>query len=161
MPDDFAGLPELTLSLRSFGSSRGRAGEEQTLFFGPLLEARRRAADATNAAEAVAAFNVARLGAALDQIVRGMASDRFPDRPPARRAFEAALGDVLQPLYAALRALRDSTPAPASAHIEAAWVPWLNAVRATFETADRSWGAVDALLGQYPPPRASARGGRR
>lgn len=161
MPDDFPGVPELTLSLRSFGSSRGLAGEEQALFFAPLLEARRRAAEATDATEAVAAFSVARLGARLDQTVRAMAESRFPARPPARRAFEAALIDVLQPLYAALRALRDITPAPGTASEPATWNAWLAAVRTTFETADRSWSAVAALLGEYPSPTATGRGAKR
>jgi len=157
MPDDFAGLPELTLSLRSLGSSRGRAHEEQAAFFAPLLDARRRAADASSAQEAVAAFNVARLGSALDQMVREMAAARFPDRPPARRAFEAALADALQPLYAALRALRDRTPAGAEAQQEGAWSSWVGALRATFETADRTWFAVDAILRDYPVARVAPR----
>jgi hypothetical protein len=154
MPDEFAGLPELTLSLRSLGSGRGRVagGEEQARFFAPLLEARRRAASARSAAEAVAAFNVARLGSALDETVRTLSAERFPSRPPARRAFEAALADAVQPLYAALRSLRDRTPAAQEASDAERWRVWLDSLRATFEAADRVWGAVDVLLAEQPTP---------
>lgn len=158
MPDEFAGLPELTLSLRSLGSGRGRlsgrvaaGGEEQASFFSPLLEARRRAASARSATEAISAFNVARLGASLDETMRALATQRFPARPPARRAFEAALADAAQPLYAALRQLRERTPLPEDAEKPERWRIWLDALRATFEAADRVWGSVDALLAEQPP----------
>jgi hypothetical protein len=156
MPDEFTGLPELTLSLRSLGSGRGRVagGEEQARFFAPFLEARRRAASARSASEAIAAFNVARLGAALDETVRALAIARFPSRPPARRAFEAALADAVQPLYAALRLLRDRTPLPADSADPERWRVWLDGLRAAFEAADRVWGAVDVLLAEQPMPAA-------
>src|SRR4051812_4522896 len=103
MPDDFVGLPELTLSLRSLGSGRGAARAEQGRFFAPLLEARRRAAHVTSMAEVVASFSVARLGSALEETLRAFAAERYPDRAPARRAFEAELVDGAQPFFAALR----------------------------------------------------------
>jgi hypothetical protein len=152
MPDDFPGLPELTLSLRSLGSARGggSARAEQGQFFGPLLEARRRAAAATSGAEVLAAFSVARLGSALDETLRALATQRFPDRPPARRAFEAELVDDAQPLYAALRALREATPATGSAIAEDAWFRWLAALRATFDAADRAWRSIGTSLARTP-----------
>jgi hypothetical protein len=163
MPDDFPGLPELTLSLRSLGSARGgtSARAEQGQFFGPLLEARRRAATATSGAEVLAAFSVARLGTSLDETLRALAVQRFPDRPPARRAFEAELSDDAQPLYAALRALREATPASGSAIAEDAWLRWLAALRATFDAADRVWRSIGASLARVPvaPKAAKKKGG--
>ena len=159
MPDEFAGLPELTLSLRSLGSGRRVSGqfsiagrEEQTRFFAPLLEARRKAAGAKSQSEAIAAFNVARIGTALDETVRTLAAQRFPSRPPARRAFEAALADAVQPLYASLRQLRDRTPLPEDATDPDRWRAWLDGLRLTFESADRVWTAVDVLLAENPIP---------
>lgn len=158
MPDDFAGLPELTLSLRSLGSGRSKATAEQGRFFTPLLEARRRAAGATSISDVLAAFSVARLGSALEETLRAFAAERFPDRAPARRAFEAELVDGAHPLFAALRVLRDSSP-PANAPVsKEAWRRWLDALRATFESADRAWRAIDASLGRVPlGPKAASK----
>jgi len=153
MPDEFVGLPELTLSLRSLGSSRAGASAEQAQFFSPLLDARKRAASAKSTSEVVGAFSVARLGAALEETLRALAATRFPDRPPARRAFEAELVDDAQPLYAALRALRDAMPAAATAISDESWQRWLAALRAVFESADRTWRAMEAALGRVPPTR--------
>jgi hypothetical protein len=160
MPDDFPGLPELTLSLRSLGSGRGAASAraEQGQFFAPLLDARRRAASATSTPDVLAAFSVARLGTALDETLRALAAQRFPDRPPARRAFEAELVDAAQPLYAALRTLREETPASGSPVGEDAWLRWLGALRATFDAADRAWRSIGVSLARVP---RKADGGKR
>ena len=161
MPDDFAGLPELTLSLRSLGSARGggTARAEQSHFFAPLLEARKRAAAASSPPEVIASFNVARLGTSLDETLRTLAAQRYPDRPPARRAFEAELVDAAQPLYAALRGLRDATPSSGSSITPDDWQRWLGALRGTFEAADRAWRSIDVSLTRVPPPNAN--GGKR
>jgi hypothetical protein len=156
MPDEFAGLPELTLSLRSLGSGRGAAPAEQGRFFAPLLEARRRAATATSVPEVLAAFSVARLAAALEETLRSLASERFPNRPPARRAFEAELVDAAQPLFAALRTLRDSSPPTNAPVSDQGWKRWLDMLRATFESADRAWRAIDVSLARVPLTSKSA-----
>jgi hypothetical protein len=153
MPDEFAGLPELTVSLRSLGSSRGGARAEQGQFFGALLEARKRAASAKSMLEVIAAFNVARLGTSLDETLRALAAARFPDRPPARRAFEAELVDDTQPFYTALRGLRDATPVPGAAVSEESWQRWLGALRLVFEAADRAWRSIDVALARVASVR--------
>ena len=154
MPDDFPGLPELTLSLRSLGSLRGGGGPsarvEQAQFFAPLLDARRRAASAKSSSEVLAAFSVARLGTSLDELLHTLAAERFPDRPPARRAFEAELVDAAQPLYTALRALREETPPAGTPVGEDAWLRWLGALRATFDAADRAWRSIGESLARVP-----------
>jgi len=160
MPDEFVGLPELTLSLRSLGSPRAGAGAEQGQFFSALLDARRRAASAKSMSEVVGAFSVARLGSALDETLRAFAAARFPDRPPRRRAFEAELVDDAQPLYAALRALREATPAAAGAISDESWQRWLATLRGVFESADRAWRAMETAMGRVPPAKNAEKGTR-
>src|SRR5262245_53136376 len=100
----FQELPELTLSLRSFGSRRGQPdsdaahGQDQERFFAPLLDARRRAAEAHSTEEVLAAFDARRLAAALDAAVRAFAGERSAARPAAQRALEAELLEIVEPL---------------------------------------------------------------
>jgi hypothetical protein len=153
-------VPELTRTLRSFGSRRGasagrrvsdadieRASAEQRRFFSPLLEARRGAMHAQGAA-AIAAFDASAIARALAETLHAFAADRFSEPGPARRALEAELVDVSEPLVAALRELgrlaTDATDSPGDLRL---WRAWATQLRATFETADRVWIALDAVLG--------------
>lgn len=144
-------IPELTRNLRVFGSSRRRAvrpmdATEQQRFFAPLLEARRTASNAEGAA-AVAAFNGSALMAALEGTLKQFAADRHAEAGPQRRALEAELIDASEPLFDALRALRESAKAATAAADDLRiWRAWSSQLRATFETADRVWVAVDAAL---------------
>ncbi|HEU4612751.1 MAG TPA: hypothetical protein VFS15_11765, partial [Kofleriaceae bacterium] len=74
MPDPippFDELPELMLSLRNFGSRRGRSDEQRALddeearFFAPILDARRAAAAAVTRIQVVSAFDGRRIGALI------------------------------------------------------------------------------------------------
>ncbi len=97
-------LPELTRTLRTFGSRRGHRGRrpsaaaEQQKFFAPLVDARRVASKSASAAETIAAFESAALTHALDEALRRFASERFGQNGPARRALEAELVDSSEPL---------------------------------------------------------------
>jgi len=146
-------LPELTRALRAFGSRRrqrdrrGGGAVEQQRFFAPLVDARRNAAKATIPHDVVAAFDAEALGKAFDETLQGFATTRFGDYPPARRALEAELVDLAEPLHDALRMLDEAGTvargAPRDLH---AYRDWYARLRDTFEAADRAWLALDAAL---------------
>ncbi len=145
----FAGLPELAASLRTLGSSRrSRHGAAvQPRFFAFLLNARKEAARANTRADAVAAFDGSTLLHSLDSIIRDLATERFPSKAPARRAFEAELTEAVEPLRLALTRLRDLGPAAAADTPDmSAWEKWVAQLRVVFASADAAWPAVDAAL---------------
>src|SRR3954454_19075761 len=109
-PEGFDELPELMRSLRSMGSRRAPpndspASEEQDRYFAPLLEGRKAAARAISRSQIVAAFEARRLAAAMSATLRAYASERFATRASARRAFEAELFEIIEPLRDALQLL--------------------------------------------------------
>jgi hypothetical protein len=147
-------LPELTRTLRAFGSSRarrgvgGRASEgtEQQRFFAPFLDARR-SVGALGGHPALAAFRAAELARALADTLGQFAAERHPEPGPARRALEAELIDASEPLFDALTALGETADAALAAeHDLRRWRAWSAQLRATFETADRVWVALDDTL---------------
>jgi hypothetical protein len=157
-------LPELTRTLRAFGSRRARPGapnsardtgdSEQQRFFAPLLDARRAAAS-VEGSNAITSFNGSSLMLALEQTLKQFAVDRHADAGPARRALEAELVDASEPLFDALRALREAANAAGESTDDLRlWRAWSSQLRATFETADRVWIAIDAVLDSAPvaPP---------
>lgn len=160
MPDSippFDELPELMLSLRSFGSRRRRPDEHRALddeearFFAPLLDARRAAAAAVTRNQVISAFDGRRIGALIDATIRAFAVERFQTRPPARRAFEAELFEIVEPLREAVRELRSRAEVVTAAREPATeydqWTWWLEQLRATFRSADAIWPALgDALI---------------
>jgi hypothetical protein len=162
----FEELPELMVSLRSFGSRRRAPNEEDLLvdeqerFFAPLLDARRGAASARTRAQAVAAFDARRLTAVIDATLRSFANERQGKRTPARRAFEAELFEIVEPLRDALHLL--GTFAEASGGAEspeqyAQWTLWLAQLRVVFRVADASWpalgNALKSSIAEPTPPR--------
>lgn len=145
-------LPELTRTLRAFGSRRGsRSGRaaapaEQQRFFEPFIAARRSALHVEGLA-VIGAFDGAALTAALDDTLRRFAADRHIDAGPARRALEAELSDLSEPLRDALLALGQAgTAALESTDDLALWRAWSAQLHATFEIADRVWMALDSAL---------------
>jgi len=146
-------LPELTRALRAFGSRRrqrdrrGGGAVEQQRFFAPLVESRRSAAKAAVPHEVVAAFDATALAKAFDETLQTFATARFGDFPPARRALEAELVDLAEPLREALRMLEEAGTvargAPRDLH---AFRQWYARLRDTFEAADRAWLALDVAL---------------
>jgi hypothetical protein len=150
-------LPELTRTLRAFGSRRRQRGPKSTAasdqqrFFAPLIDARRNAL-AANAPEAtIDAFDARRLDAAVSAALRALASDRFAEPGPERRALEAELIDLSEPLSEALAALGEAA-AQATDHIDDLrhWRVWAAQLRMTFEVADRVWLTLDASLDHVP-----------
>ena len=156
----FDELPELMLSLRSIGSRRGWPNdavaleEEQQRYFAPLLDARRTAAKAVTRTQVIAAFDGRRVTALIDATIRAFANERFGARAPARRAFEAELFEIVEPLRDALQSLRALGESPGaaaeSAELQARWALWLAQLRVVFRVADSSWPALSAALSAAP-----------
>ena len=146
-------LPELTRTLRAFGSrrrqhgTRDSAAAEQQQFFAPLLAARIEAMRGASFASSVGAFDARRLGADFHRILRALVATRYPQAGAARRALEAELADLTEPLDVALVALgeaaRELQRDAADLHL---WRVWSDSLIAAFETADRVWMTLDAAL---------------
>jgi hypothetical protein len=156
-PIPFAELPELMHSLRSFGSRRRTPNdgptflEDQERFFGPLLEARRAAAQAVARPQVVAVFDSRRLTATIDARIREFAAERFGARAPARRALEAELFEIVEPLRDALQELGSlAEPMPMGQNApmsQEQWAIWLAQLHVVFHVADASWPSLrDALI---------------
>lgn len=150
-------LPELTRTLRGFGSRRGSRGlrrsahGDQQRFFAPLLDARRRAWGTREPAATIAAFDAGSLAAAFEAILDSFARERHGVNGPARRALTAELTDLSEPLREALDALGGAAgEASAATENLRLWRLWALQLRATFETADRVWLALDAALDAGP-----------
>lgn len=151
----FEELPELTLSLRCFGSHRRVPNdqalqEEQRRFFAPLLDARRAASLAVTRPQAVVAFDARRLTALIDATTRAFAGDRFATRAPARRAFESELAEIVDPLRQALQVL-GGLAAPITARVDTPehyerWMLWLGQLRVVFHVADAAWPPLCDVL---------------
>ncbi len=156
-------IPELTVPLRALGSSRARPGVDHDRFFGPFLAARRAAARAADPMARLAAVDPGALAGAVGTTVRELAAERYPKQPADRRAMEAEMADLAQPVVSSL----DALGAAADAVREAAddvrfvrWREWAGAYRDVFRAADQCWlAAIGSVLG----PRAVRRrfGGRK
>lgn len=164
-PESFDELPELMRSLRSVGSRRGppndsAASEEQDRYFAPLLEGRKAAAQAISRSQIVSAFEARRLTAAISAIVRGYATERFGTRASARRAFEAELFEIIEPLRDALQALGALADPLRSGQSELVatdqWDAWLAQLRVVFYLADSSWPFLRQALASSPPSSTTA-----
>lgn len=163
----FDELPELMLSMRSIGSRRRMPNEQSALeeaqerYFAPLLDARRTAAKALTRSQVIGTFDGRRITALIDATVRALAEERYAARPPARRAFEAELFEIVEPLREALRSLRDitesSAPAEGSPEQLTKWALWLGQLRVVFRLADSSWPALSVVLVSAPSAAASSR----
>ena len=146
-------LPELTRTLRAFGSRRGQrtsrlaGAAEQQRFFAPLVDARRRAVRAGSPFDAIELFDAAAIASAIDTTLSRFASERHGENGPARRALEAELTDLAEPLRTALIALGDAATIARQANGNLrVWRAWCGALKTTFEAADRVWLALDSAL---------------
>jgi hypothetical protein len=153
-------LPELTRTLRNFGSRRGRniirptEAAEQHRFFSGLMDARRAAGVELDPNAAIATFDALALIHALDETLHSFARERHGENGPARRALEAELVDLSEPLYLALRLLAESAESARSESNDLRlWRAWSTQLRSVFEAADRVWFAVDAALDATFPMR--------
>ncbi len=150
-------IPEVTRALRALGSRRGHGSArasgpaEQKIFFAPLLDARREAVGATRPEQTLAAFDSTQLERAIGQAIQVFATGRYGENPPARRALEAELTDLSEPLINALDRLRQKADDARGAVDDLRlWRAWSTQLRATFETADRVWLSLDAALDATP-----------
>lgn len=155
---EYGELPELTRALRALGSSR-RGGSSQLLLFGPLLEARRRAADSRSVHARVRAFAASDLNRALERAIERIVAD-WPDaRPAARRALRHELVERVWAYSVSLRDL-DQLAGEAIGADEgnqlSAWRRWTRQLLVVFEAADRAWLAIRPVV-EALPKRESGR----
>ena len=154
-------VPELTLSLSAFGSRRAFPGAEHDQFFGPFLEARKRAERSLGPGGVRSAFDAASLRSAMHKVLRALASTVQPRRAPDRRALEAELFEATTGMFSAIEsmgAMQRRVEESDGADRIARWREWSTLVHDVFIRADAAWLAVHALLDSAGPPR---RGWRR
>jgi hypothetical protein len=150
-------LPELTRPLRGLGSRRGRPGSEHDRFFSPLLTARRRCERAADPPARLRAFDAAAIRGSLNDMISTMARERYPKSAPDRRALEAELLEIAEPLMASLDELDGATrratgPVAGGERGFVYWRSWCSAVRDVFKCADSCWLAYGPVLAAAPPP---------
>jgi hypothetical protein len=152
-------LPELTRTTRALGSQRTSGaspavGSMQAAFFQPLLEARRRAADARNAEERVHAFDPRDLSRHLDRAVERIVDDWPDTRTSTRRAVRAQLVERVSGYTGALSLLaqraRELLEADEPSQLQA-WRDWTRQLVAVFEAADRCWISLQSAASAIPP----------
>ena len=156
MPDELR-FPELVRSLRSLGAARDATGElAHDAIFAPLMEARRRAAQATGR-DAMRLFRGAALATAIETAVVGAASSGAR-APAVGRARAAEARELIEPLCRALDAL-DALPAGAGPAVPTAseWESWVSQLRRVFSAADAACVRLTALLGTSTPDAAPTR----
>ena len=146
-------LPELTRTMHGLGSRRGRPGAEHDRFFAGLLAARRSAEGLAEPESRLAAFDARRLTQSISTLLSELASERFPQSPPDRRALEAELHEYAERLQSAIELLgtaADDVRAGNNAVRLARWRDWTRAAQRVFEEADRCWIAVLPALTATP-----------
>ena len=150
---DYGELPELTRGLRALGSSRHDARALQSVFFQPLVEARRRAADARDADAKVKAFDARELGRQLERIVDRIVTEWQDPRASARRAVRAQLAERVAPYADSLTELESRAAELRNADEGdrlTAWRAWTAQLAAVFSCADRSWMSLQSAASALP-----------
>ena len=148
-------LPEFTRTMRGLGSRRGTVGADHDRFFAQLLAARRAVQDFAEPESRLAAFDARRLSQTLTTLLGELASERYPESGPDRRALEAELLDHAERMFAALEALgeaADQVRASTAASRLAQWRHWTSSAQRLFEEADRCWFAIMPALSEAPVP---------
>jgi hypothetical protein len=147
-------LPEVTRALRAYGSRRGSPGSDHDRFFAALVEPLRAARDhvARGGAEpwgAATHADGAAMAAAMHAAMSTLAAERFPQHPPERRALEAELHDLIEPVAESLQALGERAAALRDADDDVRllrWREWSAALGDAFARADRAWLAALPVL---------------
>jgi len=151
-------LPELARTTRALGSQRVSgavpvAGAMQVSFFQPLLEARRRAADARDPAGRIRAFDAKELSRHLDKAVERIVNE-WPDaRQSTRRAVRAQLVERVSGYTRALSMLAERAEEALAAEADRqlpTWRAWTAQLAATFDAADRCWIALRSAAESLP-----------
>ena len=147
-------LPELARGLRALGSSRdGRGGSMQSQFFHPLIDARRRAADARTAPARVSAFDAGELAKSLERFLDRVINEWPDKRDSVRRALRAELRERSSPYFTALTRLAERATELRAADEPArldAWRAWTSQLAATFQAADLTWVALRSAVERLP-----------
>lgn len=150
---EYGELPELTRGLRALGSSRQSGGSLQSLFFHPLVDARRRAADAKTPPARIGAFDPRQLVQALDRAIDRIVAEWPDKRDSVRRALRAEMQERASPYANALALLAEraaeALAADESGRLET-WRAWTVQLAATFIAADRSWLALRSVVEALP-----------
>ena len=144
-------LPEVTRGLRALGTLRGGWADAHARFFAPLLQARRRLEGDEPMDWKVAGFDAALLAERVRATLAAIAQERFPQRPPHRRALEAGLLDASDPLLRQLERVADAARAVHETDDPrrfVAWRSWAGELRLLFIHADRSWSAIARVLAE-------------
>jgi hypothetical protein len=142
-------MPEFARGLRTLGHARGGAAEQQLRFFGPLLAARRRVADAEGVERRVAQFDSAAIARHLLREGETLANERHPSDLPRARALAAHLEEALEPCLRALELVErtaDGVHGATAGQRFVAWRRWTTALRRVFLAADTSWGIMTQHL---------------
>ena len=150
---EYGELPELTRGLRALGSARHDARALQHVFFQPLVDALRKAADARDADGKLKAFEARELARHLDRVLERIVSE-WPDaRTSARRAVRAQLiervgpyADALDGLAVRAAGLRDASEGERLT----AWRDWTAQLVTVFSCADRSWLSLQSAASSIP-----------
>jgi hypothetical protein len=122
-------------------------------FFAPLVDARRRAAEARTPDAAIRAFDVIPLTQELDRLIERVVGAWPDERTPARRALRASLRERAEDYARSIEQLRDSGAralAAPDADKLIAWREWTAQLVATFQAADRSWMALRSVVERIP-----------
>ena len=150
---EYGELPELTRALRALGSSRRSGGSLQSQFFHPLVDARRRAADAKTAPARLNAFNSSQLVQALERAIDRIIAEWPDKRESVRRALRAEMQERASPYSNSLALLAEraseAMSAEESRRLET-WRAWTVQLAATFVAADRSWLALRSVVEALP-----------
>ena len=97
------------------------------------------------------------MSASLQSAIADFAKARFPRRAPDRRAIEAELLEIADPLFTALQALDVYAARAGEEGSEdtafVRWRSWCGAVQEVFDRADRCWMAFGPVLGEAPVRR--------
>ncbi len=149
MSDPSYAIPELTRALRAFASHRGAPGSDHDRYFAPLVGALRAARDARAAAgdapwRAAAAVDADAVAGAVRSTLAALADERAAGSAPARRALEAELVELAEPIFAALAEVGARARVLAGGDVAArpgAWDAWVGAFGRAFAAADACWEA--------------------
>jgi hypothetical protein len=149
-------VPELTVPLRGLGSARGQPGPDHDRFYAPFLAARRGAERSEEPEARIRAVDPAALDASLRRVVAELAVARYPKQPPERRALEAELSDLAEPVVASIGAMSEAAGRARAAGDDVRfvrWREWAVALKGVFMAADRCWLAMVPVLAAAPAAR--------
>lgn len=140
-------MPELTRSLRTFGSAVGDNEAQHDRWFAPLLTLRRALVGVSDPLRQVALFDADHLNAELSRALVELAAQRTGGDAARARALEAVFEEETEPVRISLAraglaasALQGSAPDSRLAD----WRRWVDTLRELYERADSAWPKIAA-----------------